>query len=159
MCVSRSAVSDSLQPHRLQPAGFSVHEILEPRILEWIVVPFSRGSSRSRDRTLVSCIAGILYYLSYRESAIGIHMSPLSWTSLPSSPSRLIQSPCLSSLRYSILSYFWLHWVFVTAHGPSLVAVSGGCAQAAVHRISRGFSYCGAWALEHMGFSSCSAWA
>ena len=29
-----------------------------PRILEWVVYPFSRGSSRPRNRTGVSCTAG-----------------------------------------------------------------------------------------------------
>ena len=38
--------------------GFPVHGILQARILEWTAIPFSRGSSRPRDRTLVSCIAG-----------------------------------------------------------------------------------------------------
>ena len=38
--------------------GSSVHGILQARILEWVVIPFSRGSSQPRDRTLVSCIAG-----------------------------------------------------------------------------------------------------
>ena len=28
------------------------------RILEWVAIPFSRGSSQPRDRTQVSCIAG-----------------------------------------------------------------------------------------------------
>ena len=31
--------------------GFSVHEILWTRILEWVAIPFSRGSSRPKDRT------------------------------------------------------------------------------------------------------------
>ena len=38
--------------------GFSVHGILQARILEWIAIPFSRGTSQPRDQTLVSCIAG-----------------------------------------------------------------------------------------------------
>ena len=38
--------------------GSSVHGILQARILEWVAVPFSRGSSQSRNRTQVSCIAG-----------------------------------------------------------------------------------------------------
>ena len=38
--------------------GFSVHGILQVKILEWIAIPFSRGSSRPRDWTLVSWIAG-----------------------------------------------------------------------------------------------------
>ena len=38
------------------PLGSSVHEILQSRILEWVAMPFSRGSFRSRDRTCVSCV-------------------------------------------------------------------------------------------------------
>ena len=38
--------------------GSSVQGILQARILERIVIPFSRGSSQPRDRTQVSCIAG-----------------------------------------------------------------------------------------------------
>ena len=40
------------------PPGSSVHEIFQARVLEWVVMPSSRGSSQPRDRTLVSCIAG-----------------------------------------------------------------------------------------------------
>ena len=36
--------------------GSSVHGILQVRILEWVAMPLSRGSSRSKDRTLVSCL-------------------------------------------------------------------------------------------------------
>ena len=38
--------------------GSSVHEIFQPRVLEWVAMSFSRGSSRSRDQTRVSHIAG-----------------------------------------------------------------------------------------------------
>ena len=38
--------------------GSSVHGILQARVLEWIAIPFFKGSSQSRDQTLVSCIAG-----------------------------------------------------------------------------------------------------
>ena len=37
------------------PPGSSVHGILQTRILEWVAIPFSRGSSWPRDRTQVSC--------------------------------------------------------------------------------------------------------
>ena len=40
------------------PPGSSVHGILQARILEWLAMPFSRGSFQPRDRTWVSCIAG-----------------------------------------------------------------------------------------------------
>ena len=38
--------------------GFSVHGILQTRILKWVGIPFSRGSSWLRVRTWVSCPAG-----------------------------------------------------------------------------------------------------
>ena len=38
--------------------GFSVHGIFQARVLEWGAIPFSRGSSRPRDQTRVSHIAG-----------------------------------------------------------------------------------------------------
>ena len=40
------------------PTGSSVHGILQARILEWVAIPFSRGSSWPTDRTHVPCIAG-----------------------------------------------------------------------------------------------------
>ena len=41
--------------------GASVHGILQARILEWVAVPSSRGSSWPRDGTWVSCIVGRLF--------------------------------------------------------------------------------------------------
>ena len=43
--------------------GSSVHGILQARILEWVAISFSKGSSRPRDRTQVSCIAGRCFNL------------------------------------------------------------------------------------------------
>ena len=40
------------------PPGFSIHGIIQARILEWVAIPFSRGSSWPRDWSLVSGIAG-----------------------------------------------------------------------------------------------------
>ena len=40
------------------PIDYSVHRILQARILEWVAFPFSRGSSQPRDQTQVSRIAG-----------------------------------------------------------------------------------------------------
>ena len=40
------------------PPGSSVMGILQTRILEWVAMPSSRGSSQLRDWTQVSCIAG-----------------------------------------------------------------------------------------------------
>ena len=45
-------------PMDCSPPGSSVHGILQARILEWVTMPFSRGSSWPRDRTRGSCLAG-----------------------------------------------------------------------------------------------------
>ena len=40
------------------PPGSSVHGILQIRLLEWVAMPCSRGSSQPMDRTCISCIEG-----------------------------------------------------------------------------------------------------
>ena len=45
-------------PMDCSPPGFSVHGILQARILEWVAIPFSRRSSQPRDWTRIFCIAG-----------------------------------------------------------------------------------------------------
>ena len=41
-----------------KPMYYTVPEILQARILDWVTFPFSKGSSQPRDRTQVSHIAG-----------------------------------------------------------------------------------------------------
>ena len=48
--------SDSANPMNCSPPVSYVHEILQARILEWVAISFSRGSSQPRDRTRVSLI-------------------------------------------------------------------------------------------------------
>ena len=43
------------------PPCSSVHGIPQARILEWVAIPFSRGSSQRRDQTGVFCIAGRVF--------------------------------------------------------------------------------------------------
>ena len=45
-------------PMNRSPPGSSVHGILQERIMEWVAIPFSRGSSQPRDWAQVSGIAG-----------------------------------------------------------------------------------------------------
>ena len=40
------------------PMDYTVHGILQARMLEWVAFPFSRASSQTRDRTQVSNTAG-----------------------------------------------------------------------------------------------------
>ena len=58
-CVlSHSVMSDSATLWTCSPPDSSVHRILQARILEWVAILFSKGSSQPRDRTQVSCVAG-----------------------------------------------------------------------------------------------------
>ena len=40
------------------PMDYAVHGIVQGRILEWVVFPFSRGSFQTRDQTQVSYSVG-----------------------------------------------------------------------------------------------------
>ena len=64
-CYSRTCESEVAQscpalcdPMDCSLPGFSVHGILQARILEWVVISFSRRSSWPRNWTWVSCTVG-----------------------------------------------------------------------------------------------------
>ena len=62
-------MSDSASPWTVTHQGCLSTGILQARILEWVAISFSRGSSQPRDRTWVSCISRqILYHLSCERS-------------------------------------------------------------------------------------------
>ena len=67
-CCSVAKLCLTLRCHGLHsPPGSSVHEISQARILEWVAISFSRGSSQPRDGTLglLHC-RRILYCLSHQ---------------------------------------------------------------------------------------------
>ena len=67
-------------PMDCSPPGFSVHSILQARILKWGAIPFSRGSPRPRDRKCVSCTGRwILYHCTTlgRQSAYRAEFHPI----------------------------------------------------------------------------------
>ena len=45
-------------PMDCNPLGFSVYRIPQARILEWVAISFSKGSSQPRNWTYISCLAG-----------------------------------------------------------------------------------------------------
>ena len=47
------------------PQGSSVHGIFQARILEWVAISYSRGSSWPRDQTCISCISCIGRWVLY----------------------------------------------------------------------------------------------
>ena len=59
VCVLIAKLCPTLcDPMDCKPPSSSVHRILQARILEWVTVPFSRGSSQPRDWIWVSCVTG-----------------------------------------------------------------------------------------------------
>ena len=65
------------------PPGSSVYGTFQTRILEWVVISSSRGSSWSRDQTCISCIGRwIFYHLSHlgslRKYTKGTNLTALS---------------------------------------------------------------------------------
>ena len=135
--VSHSVVSDSLWPGLdYSPPGSSVHGILQARILEWVAIPLSRGSSQPRDWNLGSHIAGkcfiiwvtreahvyisyiaymyfickyICFYTAYVEKAMAPHSSTLAWK-IPwaEEPGRLQSMGSLSQTRLSDFTFTFL---------------------------------------------------
>ena len=56
LCVLVAQSSLTLcDPMDCSPPSSSVHEIFQARILDWVAISFSRGSSQPRDQTQVSC--------------------------------------------------------------------------------------------------------
>ena len=86
----------------------SVHGILQAKILEWVSIPFSRGSSQPRDQTWVCCMAGRFFTIWTTKEAhtpLKAHFEILSlikssqtlWT--PTSTSVLNVSPYHTALN------------------------------------------------------------
>ena len=57
-CVRAQSCLTLCDPMDCSPPGSFVHQISQARILEWVSISSSRGSSRPRDRTCISCMVG-----------------------------------------------------------------------------------------------------
>ena len=74
---SHLVLFDSFNPMANIVPGSSVHRILRVRVLDWVAISFSKGSSWPRDWTHISCTGRwILYHWASREAA-GRKESPL----------------------------------------------------------------------------------
>ena len=74
---SCSVVSDCLQPMDCSLPGSPVHGTFQARVLEWIAISFSKGSSQPRDWTRVFRIVDrqTLYHLSHQGSPIQLYLT------------------------------------------------------------------------------------
>ena len=90
MCVHAQLCPTLRDPTDCSPSGYSDHGILQARILEWVAMPSSRGSSQPRDWTHVShvsCIGRWILYQNWRLSILS-HF----WVSHPFTVSTLVSN-------------------------------------------------------------------
>ena len=85
-------------PLDCSPPGSSVLGILQARILEWVAIPFTRGSSQPRDWAWVSCIAGRLFTIWATREELWLCFSLLTLSS--------------SKIGGSSFPVFWSLWWF-----------------------------------------------
>ena len=83
------------------PPGSSIHRILQARILEWVAISFSRGSSQPRDRTQVSRIAGRCFNLWARCLGKQVHLI---------GQFNLDYGETLPKIRWKIFQLFYPKW-------------------------------------------------
>ena len=104
------------------PGSLLSREILQARILKWVAMPSSRGSSHPRDQTLVSCIAGRFftvwgtreaqeYWSGYPIPSPGYLPDPgikrVSCIAGDSLPAELPGKPTYYVYAMDILCYWW----------------------------------------------------
>ena len=104
-------------PMNCTPLGTFVHGILQARMLEWVAMPSSRGSSQSRDRTHISYVSWIgrqvlyhkhhlgspllliqIYYLGFFPSRnmIYAHLGPVQWILKKHVMMSNLKPPCIA---------------------------------------------------------------
>ena len=86
--------------------GSSVHGIFWARILEWVAIPFSRGSSWPRDQTQVSCTAGGFFTIWATRK---VPLTSIIYTKLPQN--------CLSKMMTPLPKVYPLSLVERTSSG------------------------------------------
>ena len=102
MCVCVSVTPSCLtlcDPMDSSPPGSSAHGILQPRILEWVVIPFFRGSSWPRDQTCISCIAGRFFTIWATREAW--YAEYVMWNAGLSQARIMVAGRNINNLRYA----------------------------------------------------------
>ena len=79
LCLVAQSCPTACNPMDSSLPGSSAHGILQARILECVVISFSRGSSQSRDQTQVSSIVGIFFTIWATREAQHVNMGVLGF--------------------------------------------------------------------------------
>ena len=94
------------------PPGCSLHGISQARILEWVAISFSRGSSQPRDRTWISCIGRRILYLCHLRSPL-----ILSYIAFSSQSNGTVSWWRVFKLEFEFYLQFLLHSSSVVVFG------------------------------------------
>ena len=70
LCLVTQSCATLCYPMDCSPPGSSVQGIFQARILEWVAISFSRGSSQLRDGTQVSFIVDTRFTISLSKSSL-----------------------------------------------------------------------------------------
>ena len=107
-------------PLDCSPSGCSVPGILQVRILEWVAMPFSRGSSQPRDRTWVFCIAGRFFTIWAGQVSDGVSSVARLKQACAEEALLALFSYCADSSRVHSLRKAWLPLVMILRAVPYL---------------------------------------
>ena len=113
-------MSDCCDPVDCGPPGSSVHGISQARILKWVAISFSRGSSQPKYQTWVSCIAGRFFTNLATREPFTIYSS-VQWVLSGMIPERL-QPPSFSGAAQTSsagqLALTWDPWEVIPVSAP-----------------------------------------
>ena len=83
-CWSISLCLTLWDPMGCRPPGSPVHGLLQARILEWVAVPFSRGSSPPKDQThpkgLPNCRQILYHWVTWEAPNVRVYKYTLIYT-------------------------------------------------------------------------------
>ena len=123
---SRSVESDSCNSIDCSLSGSSVRGVLQARTLEWVAIPFSRGSSWPRNWTLVFCIAGRFFTVWATREAHYPQTRELFWVRLHwaaiQQPLNCYQDTVLMSEAWSSYLTF-LPWFSIMSTGNDYICL------------------------------------
>ena len=131
-CFRRWVVSDSCDPINCSPPGSTVYGIFQARILKWVAIPFSRGSSWLRDWTHISCIGRQILYHWATWEALNKHY----WLIFSLLYKFVLKSGYHSSECVEIIVFiFWTSrgWDVSAIGGSPGLEEGGGCPQGTRH--------------------------
>ena len=124
VCMYAQSYLTFCDPMDCRLPGFSVHGILQARILEWVAIPFFRGSSPPRDQSWVACIASRFFIIwatrevltetrgqgssfPFLEEKIMVNSAVLFWSFIHKSQKKKLLLFLLLFLKRHFLSLYW----------------------------------------------------